>query len=126
MYGALVVAPDPLHPEQAAIAGPMARDLAHACGCALHLLEQSAVLRALGRGLPDEVLAPPTGRQLEILRLLVRGDDDEQIVRSLCISPATLRKHRQNLYERLGVHHAHELLLVAYSAHLVSYLSESS
>jgi DNA-binding CsgD family transcriptional regulator len=126
MYGALVIGPDPEHPAQPAIAGPMARDLAFACGCMLHILEQTAVLRAVTRGLPTEVFAPPTDRQLEILRLLVRGDDDEEIVRSLCISPATLRKHRQNLYERLGVHHAHELLLVAYSAHLVSYLSESS
>lgn len=53
-------------------------------------------LRRLGRGL--------TRRQAEILCLLVGGREVAEIATALFISPATVRKHCEHIYERLGVH----------------------
>jgi DNA-binding CsgD family transcriptional regulator len=55
-----------------------------------------ASLLALGRGL--------THRQAEILCLLVGGESTAEIAAALFISPSTVRKHCEHIYERLGVH----------------------
>ena len=44
-----------------------------------------------------------TPRQLELLRLVARGDSNVQIARALQISPGTVRKHLENIFTRLGV-----------------------
>ncbi|MGE0067081.1 MAG: LuxR C-terminal-related transcriptional regulator [Solirubrobacterales bacterium] len=43
-------------------------------------------------------------RQAEVLALLAGGAGVEQISRDLFISPATVRKHLEHIYARLGVH----------------------
>jgi DNA-binding CsgD family transcriptional regulator len=43
-------------------------------------------------------------RQAEVLALLAGGAGVEQIARGLFISPATVRKHLEHVYIRLGVH----------------------
>lgn len=55
-----------------------------------------ASLRQLGGGL--------TQRQAEILCMLVSGKDTATIATNLFISPSTVRKHCEHIYERLGVH----------------------
>jgi two-component system NarL family response regulator len=45
-----------------------------------------------------------TTREREVLRLLVRGADNEAIGRSLVISPQTARTHVQNILSKLRVH----------------------
>jgi DNA-binding CsgD family transcriptional regulator len=45
-----------------------------------------------------------THRQAEVLALLANGADVERIARDLYISVATVRKHLEHVYARLGVH----------------------
>jgi len=56
--------------------------------------------------LTPERLAPLglTRRQAEVLALLAGGADVERIARDLYISVATVRKHLEHVYARLGVH----------------------
>ncbi|NLG22954.1 MAG: helix-turn-helix transcriptional regulator [Actinomycetales bacterium] len=50
----------------------------------------------------DAVDAPITERQLEILALVRCGMSNKEIARALSISQATVRKHLENAFERLG------------------------
>ena len=53
-------------------------------------------------GLTAEVACTP--REAEILTWVARGKRDDEIADLLCISPATVRKHLRNMYEKFGVH----------------------
>jgi two-component system nitrate/nitrite response regulator NarL len=53
------------------------------------------------RGTPDRPLL--TDREHEVLRLLADGSAVPRIADQLHLSPATVRTHLQNLYEKLGV-----------------------
>jgi hypothetical protein len=55
-----------------------------------------------------------------VLVLIARGLSDEAITATLHIAPETLRRHRYDLYQRLGVHTAPDLLLAAYRYGLIS------
>lgn len=44
-----------------------------------------------------------TARQLDVLRCLASGLDNAEVARRLVISPATVTKHLENAYARLGV-----------------------
>lgn len=44
----------------------------------------------------------------------------DEIVQALSISPRTVEKHRQNIYQKLDVHSEWEALLVAYQQALFS------
>ncbi|GAB2632871.1 helix-turn-helix transcriptional regulator [Kribbella swartbergensis] len=44
-----------------------------------------------------------TSRQLELLRLVAAGHSNTQIARRLFVAEGTVRKHLENIYERLGV-----------------------
>jgi DNA-binding CsgD family transcriptional regulator len=46
---------------------------------------------------------PLTARQLEVLRCLALGMDNNAAARQLQVSPATVAKHLENIYSRLGV-----------------------
>jgi DNA-binding CsgD family transcriptional regulator len=61
-----------------------------------HLAELYAV--------PAETRAPSlTPRQTELLRLVAAGRSTAQIAELLSLSPGTVRKHLENIFERLGV-----------------------
>jgi LuxR family maltose regulon positive regulatory protein len=51
--------------------------------------------------LPDHAL---TKREVEILGLLADELSNKQISDQLCISPATVKRHTENIYQKLGVH----------------------
>lgn len=57
-----------------------------------------------------------TRRQAEILSLLVAGAGVAEIATDLYLSPATVRKHLENVYERLGVHTRAEAIARARAA----------
>jgi pimeloyl-ACP methyl ester carboxylesterase/DNA-binding CsgD family transcriptional regulator len=44
-----------------------------------------------------------SARELEVLRLVARGRDNEQIAEELYISVRTVERHLQNVYDKLGV-----------------------
>jgi len=60
-----------------------------------------------------------TRRQSEILHLLARGRGTDQIAADLFISPQTVRKHLEHVYERLGVHTRAEAVSVACGRNVV-------
>ena len=45
-----------------------------------------------------------TAREREILGWVARGKTNPEIARVLWISPGTVRKHLENVYDKLGVH----------------------
>jgi DNA-binding NarL/FixJ family response regulator len=56
---------------------------------------------------------PLTDRQLEILTLLALGFSEKEVAVRLGISLHTARNHVANLYQRLGLHHRAEAVLMA-------------
>lgn len=57
-----------------------------------------------------------TPREQEIMRLLAEGLTSKEIAARLFISPKTVANHRTNIFQKLGVHNAMEL--VRYAARL--------
>jgi DNA-binding NarL/FixJ family response regulator len=47
--------------------------------------------------------APLTGRELEVLRFLARGDTNAEISLHLGISPHTVKSHVIHIFNKLGV-----------------------
>lgn len=44
-----------------------------------------------------------TQRQWQVLHCLANGHSTDQVAAAMCVSPSTVRKHLENIYERLGV-----------------------
>ncbi|WUJ72989.1 response regulator transcription factor [Kribbella soli] len=63
-----------------------------------HLVEIRRDLERRRAGIPDL-----TSRQWELLRLVAAGHSNTQIARRLFVAEGTVRKHLENIYERLGV-----------------------
>jgi DNA-binding CsgD family transcriptional regulator len=59
--------------------------------------------RFLSRRLPELGPRPLTERQLEVLRLAAEGFSGPGIAEQLVLSPATVKKHFEHIYEKLGV-----------------------
>jgi DNA-binding CsgD family transcriptional regulator len=53
-----------------------------------------------------------TGRQLEIVARLIRGERVAGIARGMFLSPSTVRNHLTSVYRRFGVHSQGELMAV--------------
>jgi DNA-binding CsgD family transcriptional regulator len=53
-----------------------------------------------------------TARELEILTLIFTNQSTKEIAATLHISPETVRKHCQNIYQKTGTHSKMELLLL--------------
>ena len=69
--------------------------------------EQSLVVHLVGGALllEEERVAPPlTEREREILELVAAGKTNAEIAEAIWIAPGTVRKHLENVYEKLGVH----------------------
>lgn len=63
-----------------------------------HLIEIRHDLERRRAGIPDL-----TSRQWELLRLVAAGHSNIQIAHRLFVAEGTVRKHLENIYERLGV-----------------------
>ena len=57
----------------------------------------------LGRRRAELGGARLSGRELEVLRLATEGNSGRQIAEQLIVSPATVKTHFENIYEKLGV-----------------------
>ncbi|GLV53949.1 hypothetical protein KDH_08000 [Dictyobacter sp. S3.2.2.5] len=120
VYGSLHIAVDPFNTEQPALPLVIAQLLAQSCSWLLYTLEQSTFLHSQCPHIDYQVYEPLTKRESEVLKLMFRGYDQEQIAEQLCIAPATVNKHRQHIYERLGVHNERDALLAAYYIGILS------
>ena len=87
------------------------RVLAHPDGGSLYFAAHP------GNGQPCSELL--TRRQLEVLRLLARGQASEEIASSLGISIHTVRRHVQDILARLKVHSKAEAVSRAFSDRLL-------
>ena len=63
-----------------------------------HLADAWRQLERTRRGVPD--LTP---RQRQLLRMAAAGHTNSEIATHLFVSPLTVRKHFENIFERLGV-----------------------
>lgn len=120
IYGTLCVTFDPVHTEQPAMRPFIAKLLAQVCGWLLYTLEQTSFLQGQCQQLDYRVQGPLTKRERQVLSLMCHGNSQDAIAEALCISPATVGKHRQHIYEQLGVHNEHDAVLVAYQIGLFS------
>lgn len=64
-----------------------------------------AVLAAAGHAVAarNEMVAGLTGREVDVLRAIARGQSMKEIARALGISPKTVDNHTQNLYAKINV-----------------------
>lgn len=125
-YGTLYIAFDPEQPAHLMIPANVAHSLAQLCGMLLYTFEVSALLQAQHKHLEHRAHEPLTRRQREILMLLCRGYEREEIAKAFSISPATVDTHQQHIYEHFGIHNKRDLLLAAYQAGLFSPLEDIS
>jgi DNA-binding NarL/FixJ family response regulator len=58
---------------------------------------------ALGRGRGSRSAELLTSREMEVLRLVARGETNQQIARTLFISVSTVKRHVRHIEEKLGV-----------------------
>lgn len=63
-----------------------------------HIVEIGRAHERRRAGVPDL-----TSRQLQLLRLVADGHSNTQIAHRLFVAEGTVRKHLENIYERLGV-----------------------
>jgi DNA-binding CsgD family transcriptional regulator len=125
-YGVLVVLPDQSYPDRPALSLRIASLLAQVCSLLLHTLEQSVLLQMEGYGVYSQkyIKNMLTAQEKKILRFLCQGCDQQTIADLLCISVKTVKKHRHNIYQKLGVHSKQEAVKVAYLEGLFSPLEE--
>ena len=58
-----------------------------------------------------------TNRQIEVLQAVSRGLSNRQIADEMDVTPATVKKHLEEIYDRLGVSSRAEAVAVAFDAH---------
>lgn len=123
-YGTLEIAPDPEKLLVPALSLDTAHLLAQICGWLLYTFEQAAFVRGRFNQTEHSVYIRLTNREQEILKLIGHGYNRESIAGMLNITPATVDKHRQHIYEQLGVHCERDAILVAYVSGLFSPIEE--
>jgi LuxR family maltose regulon positive regulatory protein len=68
---------------------------------------------------PSSLLEPLTGREREVLRLLLEGASNREIARRLVLSVNTVKRHVYNLCGKLGVQSRSQAIIRARDLHLV-------
>lgn len=114
-YGELFVACEPRYPTHPALSYEISVRLAEVCGELLHVLEEGALVSCLGQRIDLTLAKQSLSRsQLDVLRHLAMGEDNEAIARALHITAATVETHRCAIYARLGVHGPLEAVLAGH------------
>lgn len=98
--------------------------LAQTCGWLLHTWEVTALVQGQDLGQTYQIPSPLTEQERVVLLLMCHGKAKDEIAQALSISPRTVGTHRQNIYQKLGVHSERDALLVAYHQGLFSPLEE--
>jgi DNA-binding NarL/FixJ family response regulator len=71
-------------------------------------------------GQPSPALAALTDREHEILRLIARGLNNDEIAGRLVISPLTAKSHVRNILRKLDCHDRAGLVAIAYESGLIT------
>jgi DNA-binding CsgD family transcriptional regulator len=123
IYGTLLVRKQLDQPDAPAFPLQLAHSLSRLCGWLLHTCEQSMFIWSYQQ--PEfSTYDTLTRREREVLTLMCHGYGLEDIARTLYITTATVTKHKQHIYNQLGVHSARDALHVSYHYGLVSFLDE--
>ena len=64
-------------------------------------------------------LPPLTDREVEVLRLVARGQANREIAEGLVISENTVKNHVRNILEKLHLHSRVEAAVYAHQKHLI-------
>ena len=84
-----------------------------------HAASRNAPTEAVGTANVAQVkLARLTKRELDVLRLLVRGDQNKTVASKLAISPRTVEVHRARIMQKLDVGSFAEMVRVSVEAQL--------
>jgi LuxR family maltose regulon positive regulatory protein len=62
---------------------------------------------------PNSLIEPLTGREREVLRLLLEGDSNREIARRLVLSINTVKRHIYNICGKLGVQSRTQVIVKA-------------
>lgn len=79
----------------------------------------SSLVMATVRDERDRVMANLTARELEVLRLIARGQDNSRITSELSISMGTVKNHVSNIYAKLDVNSRAEAVAWAWEHGIV-------
>jgi len=126
VYGTLWIAADPVQPTSPVLPRMIASLLAQICGFILYTWEVSALLHQQLPPISYDIQKTLTRREREILTLMCHGYDQQAIATKLSIATKTVAKHREHIYECLGIHRESDVLLAAYLAGLYSPLEETT
>lgn len=124
VYGTLCIASSSTQPTSPALPFSVGQLIAQVCSWLLFTFEQSVFLRNQCQRFTEQPYGVLTRREREVLTLMCLGYDQKSIADHLCISPTTVSKHRQHIYEQLGVHNEHDAQLAAYHLGLFSILEQ--
>lgn len=124
VYGTLCIAPSSVQPTSPALPYSVGQLIAQVCSWLLFTFEQSVFLRNQCQRFTEQPYGSLTRREREVLTLMCLGFDQKSIADKLCISPTTVSKHRQHIYEQLGVHNERDAQLAAYHLGLFSILEQ--
>ena len=83
-------------------------------GARVQIVAQTSVLAPV-RVQPEEL----SEREREVLKVLAEGFNVKESAAMLHVSPATIRKHREHLHEKLGTSNTARLTLIAVHMGLV-------
>ena len=121
-YGTLYIAPDDERSTIPAMPFVAAQLLAQVCSWLLYTFEQAIFLQGQCQRLDSQLCGSLTKREREVLTLMCLGYTQHCIAEKLSISPTTVGKHRQHIYEQLGVHCERDALFAAYQSGIFSIL----
>ena len=92
--------------------------LAESCAMLLYTCEMRVLLQQVYLHLCSHTSAKLSPREQDILLLLCANKTKDEIATTLSIAPRTLDKHKQHIYDKLGVHNELAVLLAAYTRNL--------
>lgn len=75
-------------------------------------------------GRPQKASDQLSDREIEVLKLVARGEDNKEIAKSLSITPNTVKSHLSNIMEKLHLRNRVEAAVYAVGEGLVNYRSE--
>jgi DNA-binding NarL/FixJ family response regulator len=64
-----------------------------------------------------------TGREQQVIGLVLRGRSTRQIARDLVVSPYTVREHLKTVFDKIGVHSRRELVGQVFFQHCLPAIS---
>jgi DNA-binding CsgD family transcriptional regulator len=94
--------------------------LAERCAWILYTCEITALIQSQYQHLNANTGKDLTQKEKIVLSYLCNGKTKDEVAEILSISARTIEKHKQHIYEKLGVHNEHQVVFVAYKHNLFS------